>query len=62
MEGIPEKSSPLGPPGVPDAGMELIRDQRGEPVLEPLAPSIGERKIVGIGADPELAGRLAIAG
>jgi hypothetical protein len=39
--------------------MELIRDQRGEPVLEPFAPLIGERKIVGVGADSELAGGLA---
>jgi hypothetical protein len=48
-----DEPAPLRPPGVPQRGPELARYERGDPVLEPFAPAVRERKVVGIGADAE---------
>ena len=35
---------------------EIPREQPDDPVLQPLLRAVRERKVVGIGADPQLAG------
>jgi hypothetical protein len=53
-ERVTNEPPPLRPPGVANGGAELGSNELCEPVLEAFAALIGERQVVGIGADPEL--------
>ena len=53
VDGVPDKTALVRPPGVDGGGAELVGDDRGYPVLEPLEPVVRVGQVVGVTADAE---------